>query len=299
MCSPASANSSGVRAADGGGRACRIVAPDHSSSPQKYIDEHTTIQSGVRQPPSPPWTRPRVGAATSTRCPARVASRAATRWTRSQRPRSQVRDRRGNADATTNTRPANAAPPAGGETSESKPEDDTQNAPAAPKVPFYKKKWFWLTQLVIVPLGIALLFILLFPIVRAIVQSVVTKTTLGIDEATILNPANDTYVLRTSPSTHTHSPQLHAANEGTGAHHTSPPLPSLTLPRSTTPAYSAPGSSSKSPSRSPGCRTTARAFPSAPSPSTRSTRRTSARRSTRRRRSRSPTRTASAPSRST
>ncbi|KAL1718757.1 hypothetical protein EV715DRAFT_290908 [Schizophyllum commune] len=95
---------------------------------------------------------------------------------------------------------ANAAPPAGGETSESKPENDTQNAPAAaaaaPKVPFYKKKWFWLTQLVIVPFGIALLFILLFPIVRAIVQSVVTKTTLGIDEATILNPANDTFTLQ-------------------------------------------------------------------------------------------------------
>ncbi|KAL1699075.1 hypothetical protein EV121DRAFT_296535 [Schizophyllum commune] len=100
------------------------------------------------------------------------------------------------------TRPADAAPPAGGETSESKQESETQNAPtdgaaaAAPKVPFYKKKWFWLTQLVIVPLGIALLFILLLPIVRAIVQSVVTKTTLGIDEATILNPANDTFTLQ-------------------------------------------------------------------------------------------------------
>ena len=112
-----------------------------------------------------------------------------------------MRDRRGDADATTDTRPANAVPPAGGETSESKPEDapadDAAAAAAAPKVPFYKKKWFWLTQLVIVPLGIALLFILLFPIVRAIVQSVVTKTTLGIDEATILNPANDRYVRRT------------------------------------------------------------------------------------------------------
>ncbi|KAL1743139.1 hypothetical protein HDZ31DRAFT_83635 [Schizophyllum fasciatum] len=42
----------------------------------------------------------------------------------------------------------------------------------------------------------ALLFILLFPIVRAIVQSVVTKTTLGIDEATILNPANNTFTLQ-------------------------------------------------------------------------------------------------------
>lgn len=100
---------------------------------------------------------------------------------------------------------ANAAPPAQGSTTniaEGKPEDDTQNAAAgsaaaaAPKTPFYKKRWFWLTQLVIVPLGIALLFILLFPVVRAVVQSVVAKTTLGVDEVTILNPQNETFTLQ-------------------------------------------------------------------------------------------------------
>lgn len=45
-------------------------------------------------------------------------------------------------------------------------------------------------QLIIIPLGIALLFILLFPVVKAIAQLLVNKSTLDIQSAIITNPQN-------------------------------------------------------------------------------------------------------------
>jgi hypothetical protein len=63
-----------------------------------------------------------------------------------------------------------------------------------PTTPFYKKRGFIISQLIIIPLGIALLFILLFPVVRAIVQDVVNKSTLDVQVAAITAPANDSYV---------------------------------------------------------------------------------------------------------
>ncbi|TFK44582.1 hypothetical protein BDQ12DRAFT_661303 [Crucibulum laeve] len=68
-------------------------------------------------------------------------------------------------------------------------------APPAPAQPFYKKRWFIISQIIIIPLGIALLFIILFPVIRAIVQLVVKRTTLDIQVATISNPANGTFNL--------------------------------------------------------------------------------------------------------
>jgi len=49
---------------------------------------------------------------------------------------------------------------------------------ASTSQPFYKKPWFIISQIVMIPIGIALLFILLFPVVRAVVQLIVNKSTL-------------------------------------------------------------------------------------------------------------------------
>ncbi|THV03542.1 hypothetical protein K435DRAFT_962414 [Dendrothele bispora CBS 962.96] len=79
----------------------------------------------------------------------------------------------------------------------------TQNAaapaPAPPQqqtdVPFYKKRWFIISQIIIIPVGIALLFILLFPVVTAIAQLVIKRSQLGVDVATITSPQNDSFTL--------------------------------------------------------------------------------------------------------
>ncbi|KAJ6593726.1 hypothetical protein B0H19DRAFT_32612 [Mycena capillaripes] len=67
--------------------------------------------------------------------------------------------------------------------------------PQQPRQPFYKKRGFIISQLIIIPLGIALLFILLFPVVRAIVQLVVNRSSLNIDVADITSPANGSFSL--------------------------------------------------------------------------------------------------------
>jgi hypothetical protein len=62
-----------------------------------------------------------------------------------------------------------------------------------PHVPFYKKRWFKISQIILIPLNIALIFILLFPVVRAIVQLVVNKSYIGVDVAAITSPQNTRY----------------------------------------------------------------------------------------------------------
>ncbi|KAJ3868577.1 hypothetical protein EV359DRAFT_77557 [Lentinula novae-zelandiae] len=73
----------------------------------------------------------------------------------------------------------------------------TAAAPAAPQshVPFYKKRKFIISQAILIPLGIVLLFVLLFPVVTAIVQDVLNRSILGISVATISNPANSSFQL--------------------------------------------------------------------------------------------------------
>ena len=67
----------------------------------------------------------------------------------------------------------------------------------AKKVPFYKKKGWWKTrnaliaQAVLGALGIALLFIVLFPVIKAIAQLVVDRSVLNVDTAAISSPSND------------------------------------------------------------------------------------------------------------
>jgi hypothetical protein len=49
--------------------------------------------------------------------------------------------------------------------------------------PFYKRRWFITSQSITIPLGITLLFILLFPVVRATVELVVKRTNLDVQLA--------------------------------------------------------------------------------------------------------------------
>ena len=60
--------------------------------------------------------------------------------------------------------------------------------------PFYKRRWFIVSQIIIIPLGIALLFIVLFPVVRAIVELVVKRTNLDVQLAVITQPVNNSSV---------------------------------------------------------------------------------------------------------
>lgn len=77
------------------------------------------------------------------------------------------------------------------------PQLDESPAPptAAPAVPFYKKRWFIISQIILIPLAIALLFILLFPVVRAIAQLVVKRSQLDVELASISLPQNNTFHL--------------------------------------------------------------------------------------------------------
>ncbi|TFK54041.1 hypothetical protein OE88DRAFT_1732763 [Heliocybe sulcata] len=70
-----------------------------------------------------------------------------------------------------------------------------QPAPTKPKPPLWKRRWFIITNIVLSLLGIALLFILLFPVVTAIAQHVVNVAVLNIDKASIQNPQNTSFQL--------------------------------------------------------------------------------------------------------
>ncbi|KIM45161.1 hypothetical protein M413DRAFT_332807 [Hebeloma cylindrosporum] len=76
---------------------------------------------------------------------------------------------------------------------------DDQTAPppvsTIPQQPFYKRRWFIVSQIIIIPLGIALLFIVLFPVVRAIVELVVKRTNLSVELAVITQPVNNSFQL--------------------------------------------------------------------------------------------------------
>lgn len=78
--------------------------------------------------------------------------------------------------------------------SEQLPQTDPAPPAAPPKPPLYKRRWFIVANIIGACLGIALTFILLFPVVRAIIQDVVNKTTLDITMAAITNPTNSSYV---------------------------------------------------------------------------------------------------------
>ncbi|KAF5389363.1 hypothetical protein D9757_004389 [Collybiopsis confluens] len=68
-------------------------------------------------------------------------------------------------------------------------------ATALATVPFYKRRKFIICQAIFIPLGIVLLFVLLFPVVTAVVQDVIKKSVLGVSVATISNPTNTSFAL--------------------------------------------------------------------------------------------------------
>ncbi|KAG1851680.1 hypothetical protein F4604DRAFT_1933963 [Suillus subluteus] len=81
------------------------------------------------------------------------------------------------------------------------PEDQPTDTDAAavpvvaPRLPLYKRRWFIVISIVGACLGIALLFIILFPVLRAIVQYVINQSTLNIQQAAILSPSNTSFTL--------------------------------------------------------------------------------------------------------
>ena len=72
--------------------------------------------------------------------------------------------------------------------------EDVPREQAAPKPPLYKRKWFIITAIVAALLGIAILFILLYPVVHAIAQHIVNVSVLNVDRAIITQPTNTTCV---------------------------------------------------------------------------------------------------------
>jgi hypothetical protein len=63
------------------------------------------------------------------------------------------------------------------------------------KTPLWKRRWFIITSIIGACVGIALLFIVLFPVVRAISQGIVNVSVLNIDKAAIINPQNGSFSL--------------------------------------------------------------------------------------------------------
>lgn len=62
------------------------------------------------------------------------------------------------------------------------------------KKPFYKKRWFIVSQVAACFVGIGLLFVLLFPVIKAIAQHIVNVSKLNVDSVMISEPTNTSYV---------------------------------------------------------------------------------------------------------
>lgn len=65
---------------------------------------------------------------------------------------------------------------------------------ASEKKPFYKRRWFIISQVIGCFVGIGLLFVLLFPVIKAIAQHIVNVSELNVDRVTISEPTNTSYV---------------------------------------------------------------------------------------------------------
>lgn len=66
---------------------------------------------------------------------------------------------------------------------------------ASKKIPFYKRRWFLIFQTIACLVGIGLLFVLLYPVVKAIAQHIVDSSSLNVDRVVIAGPTNTSYVL--------------------------------------------------------------------------------------------------------
>ncbi|KAI0773181.1 hypothetical protein BD413DRAFT_603560 [Trametes elegans] len=88
-----------------------------------------------------------------------------------------------------------SGPAAAGAEEEVRPEDIPRTV-RAPKPPLYKRRWFIIANVVGACLGIAILFILLYPVVHAIAQHIVNVSVLNVDRVAIMNPTNTSFDLR-------------------------------------------------------------------------------------------------------
>ncbi|PVF99379.1 hypothetical protein CPB86DRAFT_293734 [Serendipita vermifera] len=69
-------------------------------------------------------------------------------------------------------------------------------APQPPKPPFYKRRGFIICQIVTAIIGIAMIFILLWPVVHAIAQHVLDVSHMTVTSSVIESPSNDTFTLK-------------------------------------------------------------------------------------------------------
>jgi len=73
--------------------------------------------------------------------------------------------------------------------------EDPTSPDTLSKPPLYKRRWFIIVSVIGNCIGIAFLFIMLFPVVKAIIQDVVNKTAIDITTVAITNPTNTSFQL--------------------------------------------------------------------------------------------------------
>ncbi|KAI0035854.1 hypothetical protein K488DRAFT_76325 [Vararia minispora EC-137] len=74
-------------------------------------------------------------------------------------------------------------------------DEATQPPPALQGTPFYKKRWFLISQVLTALVSLALLFVILYPVVRAIAQHVINVSVINIDTVAINTPGNTSFDL--------------------------------------------------------------------------------------------------------
>ncbi|KAJ7647487.1 hypothetical protein FB45DRAFT_200334 [Roridomyces roridus] len=82
-------------------------------------------------------------------------------------------------------------------------------APAPAQQPFYKKRWFRIAAIIQAIIGIVLIFVMLFPVVKAIAQDIINKSTLDIQVANISSPTNGSFDIALSGNV-AHTGSVHA-----------------------------------------------------------------------------------------
>ena len=74
----------------------------------------------------------------------------------------------------------------------------SEKPPAAatpPKVPFYKRRNFIICQIVTAIIGIVMIFVLLWPVVRAIAQHTLDVAEMHIESSVIQSPSNESFTV--------------------------------------------------------------------------------------------------------
>jgi hypothetical protein len=72
--------------------------------------------------------------------------------------------------------------------------EKTAVAPGS-KVPFYRRRWFIVCQIVTAIIGIVMLFVMLYPLVHAIAQHVLDVSHMHIESSVIQAPSNESFTV--------------------------------------------------------------------------------------------------------